>query len=86
MKVRPLDTASDELPRTARVVSDPKRGCFVLLGRRALHACDHALNRFEVVAASDAEREALLRARTRLRGLRPRLVPISHDDFLPHTR
>ena len=85
MKLRPLDSPSDAPDRTARVLRDPHRGCFVLLGRHALLASDHALNRFEVTSATDAERDALLRARTRLRGLRPRLVPLTHEH-LPHGR
>lgn len=86
MKLRRLDSPTDEPARTARVVRDPHNGCFVLLGRHALRASDHELHRYEVTSATDAERDALLRARTRLRGLRPRLVPVSHKDFLPHAR
>jgi hypothetical protein len=86
MKLRRLDTPTDEPARTARVVRDPHRGCFVLLGRHALRASDHELHRYEVTSATDAERDALLRARTRLRGLRPRLVPVSREDFLPHAK
>lgn len=80
MKIRLLDSTPDEPCRTARVVSDPHGGCFVLLGSHALRASDHSLNRFEVASATDAEREALLRARTRLRGLRPRLVPVTRHE------
>ena len=86
MKLRRLDSPTDEPARTARVVRDPHNGCFVLLGRHVLRASDHELHRYEVTSATDAERDALLRARTRLRGLRPRLVPVSHKDFLPHAR
>ncbi|MFN8087291.1 MAG: hypothetical protein U0Q04_10150 [Microbacterium sp.] len=86
MKLRRLDSPTDEPARTARVVRDPNNGCFVLLGHHALRASDHELHRYEVTSATDAERDALLRARTRLRGLRRRLVPVSHKDFLPHAR
>lgn len=80
MKIRLLDSTPDEPCRTARVVSDSHGGCFVLLGSHALRASDHSLNRFEVASATVAEREALLRGRTRLRGLRPRLMPVSRHE------
>ena len=86
MKLRRLDSPATEPACTARVVRDSHNGCFVLLGRHAVRASDHQLNRYEVTSATDAERDALLRARTRLRGLRRRLVPVSHKDFLPHAR
>lgn len=86
MKLRPLDSPSGTPPRTARVLRTPHRGCYVLLGRHALLASDHALNRFEVTSATAAEREALLGARTRLRGLRPRLMPLTCEDVLPPAR
>lgn len=86
MKIRPLDSSSDSPARTARVVSDPHGDCFVLVGHHALRASDRALNRFEVTSATDAEREALLRARTRLRGLRPRLMPLTKRDSATYAR
>ncbi|MBM4244361.1 MAG: hypothetical protein FJ148_11170 [Deltaproteobacteria bacterium] len=86
MTLRRLDSLTDEHARTARVVRDPHNGCFVLLGCHALRASDHELNRYEVTSATDAERDALVGARTRLRGLRPRLMPVSQKDFRPHVR
>jgi hypothetical protein len=70
MKIRRLDSSPDEPERTARVLRDQDRRCFLLIGREVVRANDHALSRFEVTAVTDAERHALLGARTRLRGLR----------------
>lgn len=70
----PIRTA----PRS-RSRSDPCKPTDAVGGFRA---SDHALNGFEVTSATDAERQALLDARTRLRGLRQRLLPLTRDDHL----